>query len=175
MGGIVLVLGGFLYLGRAKAIELDGQIAAAGEKLEDYRTRAGEKAQVEKRLQDQEDKASRYIELLPQSGEADTLVGNLGRVSYDSEVNLKSITPKRSRGKKGSSRSEYSEVEYSMELEGGFHELVLFINQIEDHFPRFLKVASITITSEGAGLMPGSKHHRIVLRVVTYVYEGSGK
>ena len=128
-----------------------------------------QKTKVKAELEETKEKAKPYTALLPSKAEADRLMRALGRVVMDTNIYLTGVSDAKKSANKP--KPGYTMYEYSLDFEAGFHEMVSFFNQLEDHFPRFLQITRIGVKSEKNGLLPGAKHHKIDMKVVTYVYE----
>ena len=167
---LVVGLGALVFFLYSKNSDLLKKIESKRNELQGYRDKFEKSNQVSAKLKDTKEKTKQYIALLPEEGEIERLIRKMGETINETGVINKSITP----GKAGlNPATKLREVEYQMQIEGGFHEFVRFINRIEDHFDRFLAVNTIAINAEAAGLKPGAKHHTINLRLVTYVYEAA--
>jgi len=169
MGGLAVLLGVGLYMGRSKHTEITDKAKEKRKELKQYQDEVDQKIKVKAELDETREKTKPYIALLPSKTEADRLMRALGRVVMDTNIYLTRVSDAKKSANKP--KPGYTMYEYSFDFEAGFHEMVSFFNQLEDHFPRFLQITDIGVKSEKNGLQPGAKHHQIDMKVVTYVYE----
>ena len=169
-GGFVVLLAVGLYMGKSKHAEITRKAKEKRAELKGYQDQVEEKRKVEMNLAEAKEKTEPYMRLLPTSTEADRLIRELGRVIMETDITWKGVSEKTERVDPAA--PQFKLIEYGITLEAGFHEMVKFVNQLEDHFERFLQVQNISITAAAAGLQPGAKNHQITMRLVTYVYEG---
>ncbi len=123
---------------------------------------------LKKRLKDMEGRVDIYEKKLPIEHEIPMLLESLSRMAKDSYVKILGITPVSAsiRGKQKQTKESkvYREIPIMIRAKSGYHELVAFINRLENA-DRFMELSDIKIKSNKSDF----RRHDIELTVSTYV------
>ena len=140
---------------------VQGQIAAA-------RAKIGQIDGLERDVIILRENLQEYVRILPNDEEVNQFYADLNDYVREAEVQLTDLTP----GAAGKV-SSFNKSEYKLSFSAGFHELLHFINLIENH-QRFVTVSSLRIKSgrEEDGV-EGPVLHDVSLTAETFVYVGN--
>jgi type IV pilus assembly protein PilO len=144
--------------------ELRSFIKTEEEKISTAKALINKKDEYERAIQAVNEKIKYYEGKLPQEKETDQLLEQLARIATDAKIKYQYIKP----GSMTSLQAENIDLPYyrwpiTMRLTCGYHELGLYINQLENA-RRFIKIDDLSITA-GENIL----QHRVTLNLSTYV------
>jgi type IV pilus assembly protein PilO len=165
--GLAIVLAVFVFTMKPmceKLKKLEADIQIERKNLEEAKELISKREMYEKWITAIKENIKYYEGKLPNAKETDKLLEDLARIAIDTKIKYRLIKP----GAMTSLQSEKIELPYyrwpiSMRLSCGYHELGLYINQLETA-TRFIKVDDIAIDAEDDVLQ-----HRVTLNLSTYV------
>ena len=165
--GLALVLGLFTMAIKPRFKhyeELKAEILKEEENLAQARALINKKAEYERRIAGITQKIKYYEGKLPNEKETDQLLEDLARIATEAKIKYQSIKP----GAVTNLQEENIDLPYyrwpiTMRLTCGYHELGLYINQLETA-TRFIKIDNLSINTGGDVFQ-----HSVTLNLSTYV------
>lgn len=167
-----LVLAGALYHYRGQYKQLEAtHLTKVKEKkaLDDYLAQQGPKekelAELTERFRIQESK-------LPEQEQETELLAEMQRVAIRNDCKQMNVTkvPSTMSGSTGIGAVSYTRSTWKTKWEASFQGWATLMNEMEEHFPRFVSFENLSIQPKNSGVVLPKTPHEITVDVVTYQY-----
>lgn len=183
----------FLKFSLAKLMELSSSINQQKANLVKSEALVGRKSEMEKSVVDLEARMEKYKISLPARSDMPGILQEISRIASESKIKILKMEPvKESKETAGISAppmpampsmpgsleeqppqisgTVYTEIHIRIEANGGYHDLGLFINNIENA-KNFMKISELDIDADSDSIY----RHKINMVIVAYVLSGEPK
>jgi Tfp pilus assembly protein PilO len=177
----ILSLGGFGYLGyndyteSTRLVEADAMLQG---KIQKARREIAMIPRLEKDILQLRHRVQRHAAILPDDPEIHAYVDQLTRFSSESGVEIRELDAtdvRRRAGRKKQKKEAFEAVTYKLEVAGSFDQIMSFLDMVENHYDRFVRIKSLTVKSEKATKDEEIPPLIASLDVETYVYNAKTK